>query len=153
MNSGTRSEGRLERLETRAELWELVGRYCHLLDARDHEGVAGLFTSAGVVESPGTHAEGRSAISAFYADRLGWFEFTFTTRTPRYSRCLNQAARKRESRPTQNTESTGETSMPASSTPTSTRGKMDTGVSRGGRSRSCTSCPGLLSTASSERVR
>jgi hypothetical protein len=68
---------RLSRLEARQGLADLVARYCMALDDRDLEGVAGMFTADGVLETPGSSVNGRAKILAFYRDRMSRFELTY----------------------------------------------------------------------------
>jgi hypothetical protein len=68
---------RVAALEAREQIRELVMVYCHLLDARDLGGVAGLFSRDGAFVTPGTSAKGQATIEAFYAERMGKFDFTF----------------------------------------------------------------------------
>jgi ketosteroid isomerase-like protein len=56
MNSSTTAEyasfaGRIQRLEARAEIRELVARYCFAVDGRDVEGIGECFTRGGAFRS------------------------------------------------------------------------------------------------------
>jgi hypothetical protein len=68
---------RVQRLEAKQALTDLVANYCMLLDAGDLEGVAATFASAGTLETPGSSVSGRDDIMTFYTDRMSHFEFTY----------------------------------------------------------------------------
>ncbi len=69
---------RVERLEVRAELQDLVTKYCIRVDDRDLDGVAELFTpggSFGHQSDPGV--VGRDAIRAHYRERLTGLVYSY----------------------------------------------------------------------------
>jgi len=68
---------RMRRLEARAALSDLVGRYGQLLDARNWDGVAEEFSRDGSLSVVGQTATGRTALKEMFVARLGGFEFTF----------------------------------------------------------------------------
>ena len=59
---------RVERLEARAEIGELVSAYAVACDEHDMDRLTGLFTADAVFDSPSgmMHAEGREAIAAMF---------------------------------------------------------------------------------------
>src|SRR3954470_7900287 len=59
---------RIERLEARAEIGELVSAYAVACDEHDMDRLTGLFTADAVFDSPSgmMHAEGRKAIAAMF---------------------------------------------------------------------------------------
>ncbi len=65
-------EQRIARLEARAEIRELVARYCFTVDARDVEGIGGCFTRDGVMRSLDgvMNARGREAVIRQFHDRF-----------------------------------------------------------------------------------
>jgi hypothetical protein len=68
--------GRLERLEARLELQELVARYCHAVDDRDITRLADLFTPDCSFKFPEGVVEGRAEVMDFLMSRLERYEFT-----------------------------------------------------------------------------
>lgn len=62
-------EARIATLEARSEIAELRARYVHLLDDRDWDALAGLFTADGVFHGL-AHVEGRENIRAFFHDTV-----------------------------------------------------------------------------------
>lgn len=71
-------EERLEQLEVRADIGDLVTRYCIAVDDRDIEGVADLFTedgSFGHQSDPGV--VGREAIREHYTERLSGLVYSY----------------------------------------------------------------------------
>lgn len=72
-------ETRLRVLEDRAEISDLRARYCHVLDQRDWDALAALFTEDGEFDGL-AHARGRAEIHRFFSgtvDRLadGFWHF------------------------------------------------------------------------------
>jgi ketosteroid isomerase-like protein len=61
---------RIERLEDREAIYDLLKRYCYLIAAADVDGVIDLFTSDCVVEVLGTRYEGESGLRSLYASSL-----------------------------------------------------------------------------------
>ena len=70
-------EERVALLETRQELSDLVARYCHLIDARDFAGAAGLFEPDGSFTVPDERSTGRDAVREFLRKQLERYEFTY----------------------------------------------------------------------------
>jgi len=72
MNSPDDLLRRIRRLEDRAEIGELVGRYCLVMDDRDMTGMTELFTSDAVVRSSDgvMHASGLPAVVAMFRGRF-----------------------------------------------------------------------------------
>lgn len=70
---------RIRRLEDRDALRELVGRYGFVIDNRDIEGLADLFTEDGVLQSQDgiMNARGRAAIVEMYKGRFAALGPTF----------------------------------------------------------------------------
>lgn len=68
---------RVRRLETHAELEELVTRYCMAVDDRDLDAIVELFTPDGSFGHEGAEvATGAAAIRAFYAERLSGIPYS-----------------------------------------------------------------------------
>jgi hypothetical protein len=59
-------EARLRAVEDRLAIAELRGRYCHLLDGRDWDALADLFTEDGEFHGL-AHVTGRAAIHRFFS--------------------------------------------------------------------------------------
>ena len=59
-------ETRLKALEDRAEIAELRARYCHVLDQRDWDALAQMFTEDGEFDGL-AHARGRAEIHQFFS--------------------------------------------------------------------------------------
>ncbi len=71
MNTGN-TEQRIARLEARAEIRELIARYCFTIDERDIEGIGECFTRDGVFRSLDgvMNAAGREAVVAQFHGRF-----------------------------------------------------------------------------------
>ncbi|WP_336461919.1 nuclear transport factor 2 family protein [Frigidibacter sp. MR17.24] len=72
---------RIRALEDRAEIAELRAQYCHVLDDRDWDGLAALFTEDGEFEGL-AHAVGRTEVHRFFSEtvaRLGEGYWHFCT--------------------------------------------------------------------------
>jgi hypothetical protein len=67
---------RLERIEARLELSDLVARYCRLVDGRDFPGVAALFTADASFHYPGGAAT-RPELEEFFAAQLLRYDATY----------------------------------------------------------------------------
>lgn len=63
-------ERRLDRLESRLEIQQLVTRYCVVVDDRDLDALAQLFTEDAWFDSVGGRTTGREALVEYYAGRL-----------------------------------------------------------------------------------
>lgn len=61
---------RLQRLEDREAIRELIATYCHRIASGDVETVLPLFTADCVVDILGTRYEGEAGLRALYADSL-----------------------------------------------------------------------------------
>src|SRR4026209_736221 len=63
---------RIRRLEDRAEIGELVARYCLVMDDRDMTGMTELFTPDAIVRSSDgvMHASGLTAVVAMFRGRF-----------------------------------------------------------------------------------
>ncbi len=59
-------EARLRAVEDRQAISELRGRYCHVLDARDWDALADLFTEDGEFQGL-AHVTGREAVHRFFS--------------------------------------------------------------------------------------
>ena len=72
MNSTDDLLRRIRRLEDRAEIGELVARYCLVMDDRDMTGVTELFTPDAIVRSSDgvMHASGLTAVVAMFRGRF-----------------------------------------------------------------------------------
>ena len=72
MNSPDDLLRRVRRLEDRAEIGELVARYCLVMDDRDMTGMTELFTPDAIVRSSdgGMHASGLTAVTAMFRARF-----------------------------------------------------------------------------------
>jgi hypothetical protein len=68
---------RVDRLQIRADLADLVGRYGHLLDDRDWDGITTCFARDGRLRFNGGEVVGRQQLDAFYRVQLAKNEFTF----------------------------------------------------------------------------
>jgi ketosteroid isomerase-like protein len=75
---GDTVEERLERLEVRAAIEDLVTRYGMVIDNRDMQGVADLFTEDGRFgHQDQAGVQGHDAIKAFYRERLQGQEYSY----------------------------------------------------------------------------
>src|SRR5688572_9643218 len=72
MNSPDDLLRRIGRLEDRAEIGELVARYCLVMDDRDMTGMTELFTPDAIVRSSDgvMHASGLTAVTAMFRARF-----------------------------------------------------------------------------------
>ncbi|GJF01287.1 nuclear transport factor 2 family protein [Pseudonocardia sp. D17] len=70
-------EARIRRLEDRAELGELVARYGRLLDDRDVDGLAALYTADAVFDSTDGPMTGRDAVMDYYRRQLDRYGMTY----------------------------------------------------------------------------
>jgi ketosteroid isomerase-like protein len=72
MNSPDDLLRRIRRLEDRAEIGELVARYCLVMDDRDMTGMTELFTPDAIVRSSDgvMHASGLTAVTAMFRARF-----------------------------------------------------------------------------------
>lgn len=68
---------RLERLEDRAALGELVVRYFHAVDARAFDALVGLFLADGEFRHPGGAVRGAAELEAFYREQLARWPATY----------------------------------------------------------------------------
>lgn len=70
---------RIRRLEDRESIRELVGRYGYVIDNRDIDGLADLFTEDGVLQSADgiMNARGRAAVIEMYKGRFAALGPTF----------------------------------------------------------------------------
>jgi hypothetical protein len=67
----TTLEQRIERIEHRIEITELIARYCFTLDLRDIDALMGCFTEdAEFRRSDGTFESGRDKLRQYYIDNL-----------------------------------------------------------------------------------
>ncbi|MBK1787322.1 nuclear transport factor 2 family protein [Prauserella cavernicola] len=64
-------EQRLDRLEARQNLEDLIGRYALACDDRDLDALADCYTDDGIFDSVGGPVRGRAALLRTYRDRLG----------------------------------------------------------------------------------
>ena len=69
-------EERLERVESRFALGDLVARYFDAVDRRDVSAVVQDFVVDGEFSYPGGGARGRDELHAFWTDNMRW-EFTY----------------------------------------------------------------------------
>ena len=65
------------RLEARQQLSDLAANYCMVVDDRDIEALADLYTSDAELEAAAGKAAGREAIIAYYRERLSLFGPTY----------------------------------------------------------------------------
>lgn len=70
-------QARIRRLEDRAELGELVAIYGRLLDDRDIDGVAALYTEDAVFDSTDGPMSGRDAVVGYYRRQLDRYGMTY----------------------------------------------------------------------------
>ena len=72
-------EQRLQRLEDRFTIMDLVARYCDAIDSRDLDRFVGCFTEDAVVrhEDGVMRLDGRDAIRAYYKERFPTYGVTF----------------------------------------------------------------------------
>lgn len=75
--AGDDLETRIRRLEDRAELSELVAVYGRLLDDRDIDGVAALYTADAVFDSTDGPMTGRDAVLGYYRRQLDRYGMTY----------------------------------------------------------------------------
>ena len=68
---------RIQRLEARQQLSDLVANYCMAVDYRDLEALADLYTSDAEFEGAAGKARGREAIISYYQERLSLFGPTY----------------------------------------------------------------------------
>jgi uncharacterized protein (TIGR02246 family) len=75
----TSAATRLQRLEDRFALQDLVAAYCRAIDDRDLEGFVSLFTRDGRMrhQDGAMDVSGRSALHAYYAERFPTYGVTF----------------------------------------------------------------------------
>lgn len=72
----TSIERRLERVEARFALGDLVARYFDCVDRQDVEGVVTDFVADGEFAYPGGQARGRDELRSFWTEHLRW-PFTY----------------------------------------------------------------------------
>ena len=63
-------ELRLQRIEDREAIGDLLSQYCYLIASGDVDGVVALFTDDCRVEILGRHFEGEAGLRSLYADAL-----------------------------------------------------------------------------------
>lgn len=71
------TEARLQRLEDRSELADLLSSYGRLVDDRDFAGLAELFTSDAEFESAQGRSSGKQAVIDYYRERTAQFGPTY----------------------------------------------------------------------------
>lgn len=70
-------ESRIRRLEDRAELQELVAIYGRVIDDRDIDGIADLYTDDAVFDSTDGPLSGREDVIAYYRRQLGRYGMSY----------------------------------------------------------------------------
>ncbi|WP_420749017.1 nuclear transport factor 2 family protein [Rhodococcus sp. O3] len=67
---------RIERLEDRARIQDLIAAYAIAVDDRDLEAVVSMFTEDGEFVRAGTASRGRDAIRSFYSEAMNRYSLT-----------------------------------------------------------------------------